>query len=73
MFYIAYEINKKFNIGTYPTLENCLFGAVELTKHSDIDKYKYFGYGIGFDRTGFFSIGDEFGRNAIIFGVVITY
>ena len=31
------------------TLQNCLFGAVKLTKNADIDKYKYFGYGIGFD------------------------
>ena len=30
--YIVYEINKKFNISIYPTLENCFFGAVKLTK-----------------------------------------
>ena len=35
--YIVYEINKNFNISSYPTVENCLFGAVKLTKHSDID------------------------------------
>ena len=52
--YIVYEINKNFNISSYPTLENCLFGAVKLTKHSDIDQYKYSRYGIGFDRKGFF-------------------
>ena len=63
------SINKSFNITSYLTLENCLFGAVELTKHPDIDHYKYCGYGIGFDRTGFFSLGDEIGRNVIIFGV----
>ena len=27
------------------------------------------GYGIGFDRKGFYSIGEETGRNVIIFGV----
>ena len=32
-----------------PTLENYVFGAVKLTKNADIDKYGYFGYGIGFD------------------------
>ena len=37
-----------------PTLKNCLFGAVSLTKSADIDKYKYSGYDIGFDRHGFF-------------------
>ena len=44
-FYI--EINKKCNISSYPALENCLFGAVSLTKNIDIDKYKYSGYDIG--------------------------
>ena len=34
----------------YPTLKNCLFGAVTLTKNTDIEKYVYSGYGIGFDR-----------------------
>ena len=66
--YIVYEINKSINISDYPTLENCLFGAVRLTKNADIDKYKYSGYGIGFDRKGSYSIGDEVGRNVIIFG-----
>ena len=52
--YIVYEKDKNVNISSYPTLENCLFGAVKLTKHIDIDQYKYTGYGIGFDRKGFF-------------------
>ena len=50
-------------------MENCLFGAVKLKKHVDVDLYKYSGYGIGFDRKGSHSIGDEIGRNLIIFGV----
>ena len=52
-------------------LENCLFGALKLIKHVNIDQYKYSEYGFGFDRKGFFSIGDEVGRNVIIFGVDI--
>ena len=37
---------------------------------ADIDKYKYSGYGIGFDRHGFFSHpSGETGRNVIILGV----
>ena len=48
--YIPYETSKNINISNYPTLENCLFGAVKLTKNADIDKYEYSGYGIGFDR-----------------------
>ena len=42
-----------------------MFGTVKLTKHVDIDLCKYSGYSIGFDRKGFFSIGDEVGRNVI--------
>ena len=39
-------------------------------KNADIDKNKYFGFGISFDRTGSFSSpADGFGSNAIIFGV----
>ena len=68
--YIVYEISKSINISDYPTLENWLFGAVSLTKNADIDKYKYSGYGIGFDRHGSFSSpGTGLGRNVIIFGV----
>ena len=53
-----------------PTLKNCLFGAVTLTKNADIEKYGYSGYGIGFDRRGSFSFpGGGFGQNVIIFGV----
>ena len=39
--YIVYEIEISVNISSYPTLENCLFGAVKLTKHTDVDLYKY--------------------------------
>ena len=50
-----------------------MFGAVSLTKNADIDKYKYFGYGIGFDRQGEFSFGTRgFGRNCIIFGANLS-
>ena len=66
---MVYEIERSVNISSYPALENCLFGAVELTKYVDVDLYKYFGYGIGFDRKGSYQIGNEVGRNVIIFGV----
>ena len=65
--YIVYEIERSVNISSYPTMENCLFRAVKWTKHV-VDLYKYSGYGVGFDRKRFFSIGDEVGRNVIIFG-----
>ena len=67
--YIVYEIEESVNTSSYPTLGNCLFDAVKLTKHIDIDQYKYSGYGIGFDREGSYSIGNETGGNVIIFGV----
>ena len=67
--YIVYEITSDYKDINYPTLENCLFGSVKLTKNADIDKYRYFGYGIGFDRQSSFSIGNETGKNVIIFGV----
>ena len=71
--YIVYEISKHYSISLYPTLENCLFGAVSLTKNADIDKYKYSGYGIGFDRHGEFSFGTRgCGRNCIIFGADLS-
>ena len=54
-------------ITSYPMLENCLFDAVELTKHIDVDLYKYSGYNIRFHRKGSYSIGNETDKNVIIF------
>ena len=67
--YIVYEIADYFNDSSYPALENCLFGSVRLTKTVDIHKYGYSGYGIGFYRNIFFSIGNEISKNVIVFGV----
>ena len=51
-------------------VQNALFGAMQITKNTDTDKYKYKGYGICFDEHGLFSIGNiNNGRNVIIFGV----
>ena len=67
--YIVYELDKTY-VKTDPTLVNCLFGAVSITKNTDIDKSKYSGYGIGFDRSGVCLLPDgSFGRNLVIFGV----
>ena len=70
--YIVCEIGKNYNIRSYPTLGNCLFGASGLTKIADIDKYKYSGYGIGFDRHGEFSFGNGLGKNCIIFAAGLS-
>ena len=65
--YIVYETTldtKTSNI----TLENCLSGAIKITKNSDVDKYKYSGYGTGFDSRGSFPHpSGENGTNVIIF------
>ena len=58
------------NLNTDFTLGNRLFGFVKLTKNVFLDKYKYTGYGIGFDsRSDFFFTDVSYGKNVIIFGV----
>ena len=68
--YIVYELGASSSNNSDPTLKNCLFGAVTLTKNADIEKYGYSGFGIGFDRRSSFSFpGGGFGQNVLIFGV----
>ena len=38
------------NRNSHLTVQNALFGAVSLTKNANVNKYKYSGYGIAFDR-----------------------
>ena len=67
--YIVYELGASGSNDNDPTLKNCLFGAVTLTKNADIDKYGYSGYGIEFDRrSSFLFPGGGFGQNVLIFG-----
>ena len=62
----VYELKKIYS-KTIPLLVNCLFGAVSLTKNADIDKYRYAGYGVGFDRGGFYLLpSGSFARIIII-------
>ena len=72
---IVYELSASSSHSDDPTLENCLFGVVTLTKNADdIDKYGYSGYGIGFDRKSSFSFpGGGFGQNVLIFGVDMSF
>ena len=68
--YIVYELGASSSNDSDPTLKNCLFGAVTLTKNTDIEKYGYSGFGIGFDRRSSFTFpGGGFGPNVLIFGV----
>ena len=67
--YIVYELRTYSSNINDPTLKNCLFVAVTLTKNADIDRYRYSGYGIGFDRRSSFPFpGGGFAQNIIIFG-----
>ena len=47
--YIFYELGASSSHNNDPTLKNCLFGVVTLTKNADIEKYGNSDYGIGFD------------------------
>ena len=65
--YIVYELAASSSNVNDPTIKNCLFGAVTLTKNADIEKYKYSGYGIGFDRRSSFSFtGGGYSQNVLI-------
>ena len=47
--------------------------SVTSTKNADIEKYKYSGYGIGFDRRSSYSFpSGGFGQNVLIFGAYIS-
>ena len=70
--YIVYILIKLSNSYKNSNLivQNALFGAVILTKNADIDKYKYSGYGIAFDKKSNFSLPNGGnGQNVILFGV----
>ena len=63
------------------TIQNALFGAVKITKNTDISKNKYEGYGICFNEGGSFGHTVKKGnfdrttsaRNVIIFGADMSF
>ena len=70
--YIVYRLIPTTKDPSVP-LQSCLFGAVKLTKNADIDIYKNFGYGIGFDSRGSFTHpSGGYGRNVVIFGADLS-
>ena len=72
--YISYELGASSTNVNDPTPRNCLFDTITFTKNADFDKYGYYGYGIGFDRTGSFSFPvGGFGQNVLIFGVDMSF
>ena len=52
---IVYELGASSSPFDDPPTKYCLSDAVTLTKNDDIDKYRYSGYEIGFDRRRSFS------------------
>ena len=55
--YVVYSLDPVSNTrNTDLTAQNCLFGAVKLTKDVNTSNYKYVGYGICFDESSNFSI-----------------
>ena len=68
--YIGYDINdwSKNPIDNFK-FKNCLFGAANIVKNSDKEKYLYSGSGITFDSAGFWSFDNDTARNVITFGV----
>ena len=68
--HISYKLGPQLrNLNTDFALSNCLFGSVKLNKNTDLDKYKYTGYDIGFDsRLEFLFTDGSYGKNIINFG-----
>ena len=76
--YCVYELDPiDFSRNNEFTIQNPLFGAIEITKNANTSKYKYKGYGTFFDESESFSHVRKEGnlnhstlaRNVIIFGV----
>ena len=47
--YIVYKLDIITSKDTTFTIQNALFGAIQITKNTDTSKYNYKGYGICFD------------------------
>ena len=67
--YITYKLKKRSNDSPDFSLENCLFGAIKITKDVKTSRYKYSGNKIRFDAGSSFSFGNNLNtKNVIIFG-----
>ena len=80
--YCIYELHSiDFSRNNEFTIQNALFGAIEITKNANTSKHKYKGYGICFDESESFSHVRKEGhfnhttlaRNVIIFGVDMSF
>ena len=49
--YIVYKIDPNYSVRTSFPLKDCLFGTINVTPNTDINKYKYSGeYGFAFQK-----------------------
>ena len=80
--YIVYKLDPiASSRDTTFTIQNALFGAMQITKNADTSKYDYKGYGICFDESEQFTHVRKKGnfndttlaRNVIIFGVDMSF
>ena len=80
--YIVYKLDPIASIrDTTFTIQNALFGAMQITKNTDTNEYHYKGYGICFDESEQFSHTIPEGgrayttlaRNVIIFGADVSF
>ena len=69
--YCVYKLDSISSSGDSTfTVQNALFGSIQITKNADTSKYEYKGYGICFDEGDTFSKGNiTNGKNVLIFGV----
>ena len=80
--YIVYKLDPiASSRDTTFTIQNALFGAMQITKNTDTSKYNYKGYGICFDEGGQFDYAITEGgfahtsnaRNVLIFGLDMSF
>ena len=79
--YIAYKLDSITSRDTTFTIQNALFGAMQITKNADTSKYNYKGYGICFEESKEFTHVRKRGnfndttsaRNVINFGVDMSF
>ena len=79
--YIVYKLDPTTSRDTIFTVQNALFGAMQITKNADTSKYNYKGYSTCFDESEEFTrvrkranFNDTaLARNVIIFGVDVRF
>ena len=73
--YLHYlQITKRTVTSPGFTVQNTLFGAVQITKDVNTSHYKYSGYGICFDENSSFSFGNSINaKNVINFGCDMSF